>query len=161
MFGKRLALKMRAEWEERMDAFEKLMQDHRIAEQCLAEIVATTCKETERREQLFKELRAMLEAHETFEEEVLYPEIDQFPSTRLVVAEAFDEHAEFDAILQEIAGIPADRDDWIDRILEFKELLQKHVRAEEETMFPPARLEVDKSRAEELGRQIGERQNNL
>jgi hemerythrin superfamily protein len=57
-----------------MNVFQKLMHDHRISEQLFAEIERTSDKETERRKQLFRELRAGLEAHEISEEEILYPE---------------------------------------------------------------------------------------
>ena len=86
-----------------MDVFQRLIQDHRIAEQRFAEIEQTTEKEADRRELLFAKLREGLEAHEVFEEEYLYPEIDEVLSAKIVVAEALDEHADFDAILQEIS----------------------------------------------------------
>jgi|SRR6516165_3326499 hypothetical protein len=101
-----------------MDVFEELIRDHRVIEQQFVEIEQTT--EVERREQLFRELRARFEAHEVFEEETLYPEIDQLPSTKLVVGEAFDTHAELDAVLQEIAEVPANKTEWIERIRELK-----------------------------------------
>jgi hypothetical protein len=84
-----------------MDVFQWLIQDHRIAEQRFAEIEKTSEKEEERRELLFAKLREGLEAHEVLEEEYLYPEIDEVSSAKAVVAEALDEHAEFDAILQD------------------------------------------------------------
>jgi hemerythrin-like domain-containing protein len=46
------------------------------------------------------------------------------------------------------------KDDWLEKIDELKDVVQRHVRMEEDKMFPPARKELDESRAEELGRQI-------
>ena len=144
-----------------MDVFQRLIQDHRIAEQRFAEIEKTTEKEAERRELLFAKLREGLEAHEVLEEEYLYPEIDEVLSAKAVVAEALDEHADFDAILQEISEIPADKGEWLEKICELKDMVRGHVRKEEEKMFPVARSKLAQSRAEELGRQIQERQKNL
>jgi hemerythrin superfamily protein len=140
-----------------MDVFEELIRDHRVTEQQFAEIEQATDKEVERREQLFRELRARFEAHEVFEEETLYPEIGQLPSTKLVIGEGFEAHAELDAVLQEMAEIPADKPEWIERIRELKEMMREHVRTEEETIFPAARTEFGKTRAEELGRQFQKR----
>jgi iron-sulfur cluster repair protein YtfE (RIC family) len=144
-----------------MDVFETLMQDHRVAEQRFAEIERTTDKETERRERLFKELRACLEAHEIFEEEVLYPEIEQFPTIKRLIGHASEAHAEFDAILQELSEMPVARDEWMDGIRELKDMIHEHVRMEDETMFPAARAELAETRAEELGRRIEERQKEV
>src|SRR5262249_3812027 len=116
-----------------MDVFEELVRDHRIIEQHFVEIEQTT--EVECRERLFRELRARFEAHEVFEEETLYPEMEQLPSTKLVVGGAFDTHAELDQILQEIAEVPVNKSEWIDRIRELKEMIQEHMR-KEETIFP-------------------------
>jgi len=137
-----------------MDVFEELVRDHRIIEQHFVEIEQTT--EVECRERLFRELRARFEAHEVFEEETLYPEMEQLPSTKLVVGEAFDTHAELDQILQEIAEVPVNKSEWIDRIRELKEMIQEHMR-KEETIFPAVRTGLAKTRAEELGRQFQER----
>jgi iron-sulfur cluster repair protein YtfE (RIC family) len=144
-----------------MDVFQRLIQDHRIAEQRFAEIEKTSEKEADRRELLFAKLREELEAHEVFEEEYLYPEIDEVLSAKAVVGEALDEHAEFDAILQEISAIPANKGEWLERICELKEMVQKHVRKEEEKMFPVARSKLARGRAEELGRKNQERQKSL
>jgi hypothetical protein len=140
-----------------MDVFEELIRDHRITEQRFAEIERTTDRELERRQQLVRELRAGFEAHELFEEEILYPEFDQFPSTKSAIGDAFEAHAELDGILQEIEGTPANDAEWIGRIRELKGRMQEHMRAEEEKIFLTARMELGKTRAEELGRRFQDR----
>ena len=140
-----------------MDVFEELIRDHRIFGERLVEIEQTTDKEVERREQLFRELRARFEAHEVFEEEILYPEFDQFPSMKLTIGDAFDTHTELDAVLQELAEIPADKGAWMERIRELKEMINGHIRTEEQTIFAAAGTALAKTRAEELGQQFRER----
>jgi hemerythrin-like domain-containing protein len=85
-----------------------------------------------------------------------YPEIDKYPNARELIGVALDEHAEFDAILQEISELSADKPEWLERITELKNLLQQHVYTEENKLFPAARKVFDERRAEELGRQIEE-----
>jgi iron-sulfur cluster repair protein YtfE (RIC family) len=144
-----------------MDIFQWLIQDHQITEQRFAEIEKTAEKEAEHRELLFAKLREGLEAHEVLEEECLFPEIDEVLLAKDVVAEALDEHAEFDAILQEISEIRANKGEWLEKVCELKDLVRGQVRKEEEKMFPLARIKLGQSRAEELGRQIQERQKSL
>ena len=137
-----------------MDVYEILMRDHRLTEQIFSDIEKTTTAEVRRREQLFDDLRKGLEAHSVVEENIFYPEIEESSATRELVADAFDEHAEIDAILQEIAGLPVDKEEWLGRITELKQVVQEHVRKEEGQMFPAARILLDEARTEDLGRQI-------
>ena len=139
-----------------MDLYQILMRDHRLTEQIFSEIEKTTATEVRRREQLFDNLRKGLEAHGVVEENIFYPEIEKLSPTRELVGDAFEEHAEIGAILQEIGELPADKDEWLDRINELKEVVQEHVCKEEDRMFPVARNLLDEARAEDLGRQIQE-----
>jgi hemerythrin superfamily protein len=137
-----------------MDLYQSLMRDHRMAEQRFSEIEKTAAADMRRREQLFAELRSGLEAHSVVEENVFYPEIEKLSGTRELVGDAFDEHAEIDAILQEIGELPPDKDGWLERIAELKDLVREHVRKEEDRIFPAARNLLDEARAEDLARQI-------
>jgi iron-sulfur cluster repair protein YtfE (RIC family) len=101
-------------------------------------------------------LQEELEAHVILEETVFYPEIDKLPIAGEFVDVAFDDHAEFDAILQEISELPVDKPDWLERVVELKDVVRRHIVNEENTLFPVARKELDDCRAEELGRQIEE-----
>ena len=145
----------------RSSVFEKLVQDHRIVEKRLSEIERTVDKDAALREQLFKELQVMLEVHETFEEEVLYPEIDQIPQIVSMIGNAYEAHAEFDTIMRELSDSPVTDDEWMRRIGELKEMVREHVRMEEESLFPAAHAKLAESRAEELGRQLDARRNYL
>ena len=46
------------------------------------------------------------------------------------------------------------KDDWLERISELKDVVQQHVRQEEDKMFQLVRTKLDETRAKELGRQI-------
>jgi len=141
---------------DQMDVYQILLQDHQTLRQIFTKIDKSNISEVGQREQLFKILQNDLEAHEILEETIFYPEIDKYPDARELIGVALDEHAEFDAILQEISELPADKPEWLERITELKDLLQQHVYSEENKMFPAARKVLDERRAEELGRQIEE-----
>lgn len=140
-----------------MNIFDKLMQDHRMAEQRFAEIERTAETETERRAELIRKFSAEFEAHEIAEEEILYGNIEQLSSIKQAVGDAFEEHAEFDAIFREISGISVTSGDWVQRVLELKHMILEHIWMEEEKIFPAARAELGEIRAQELGRQLNER----
>lgn len=137
-----------------MDVYQILMQDHRTVEQMFIEIEQTDDREVERRQRLFGKLRTALEGHTLVEENLFYPEIDKYPAIRELVAEAFDEHAEFEHTLQQISELPTNKADWLEMIRELEAAVREHVQKEEGKMFPAARKELDESRAEKLGWQI-------
>ena len=139
-----------------MDVYQTLLLDHQTIQQIFSELEKTNVSEAERRELLFSTLREKLEAHEILEETVFYPEIDKFPIAGELVNVAFEEHAEFDAILQEISELPVDKPEWLERVAELKDLVQQHIMNEENRMFPAARKELPESRAEQLGWKIEE-----
>jgi len=137
-----------------MDVYQVLMKDHRSVDELFREIEKSDDREVKGREQLFARLRKELEDHTLIEEDVFYPLIEKLRGTKVLVEQSFEEHAGFEAILQEISEMPANKDDWLQKISELKDVVQRHVRREEDMMFPAARKELDESRAEELGRQI-------
>jgi iron-sulfur cluster repair protein YtfE (RIC family) len=137
-----------------MDVYQVLMKDHRIADELFREIEKSDDREVKGRAQLFGRLRKELEDHTLIEENIFYPWIEKLPGTKELVEQSFEEHAEFEAILQEVSEMRTNKSDWLEKISELKDVVQRHVRREEDMMFPAARKELDESRAEELGRQI-------
>src|ERR1700756_5684365 len=88
-----------------MDVYQILMQDHRTVEQIFIDIEQTDDREAERREQLFGKLRLALEAHTVVEENLFYPEIEKYPATKELVAEAFRAHAFQRPDPERVAGV--------------------------------------------------------
>jgi len=130
------------------------MKDHRIVDKLFSEIEKSDDREVKGREQLFERLWKKLEDLTLIEEDIFYPWIEKSLGTKELVEQSFEEHVEFEAILQEISQMRTNKDDWLEKINELKDVVQRHVRMEEDKMFPAARKELDASRAEELGRQI-------
>ena len=62
--------------------------------------------------------------------------------------------------MQEVSEMRTNKNDWLEKISELKDVVQRHVRRQEEMMFPAARKELDERLAEELGRQILEMKQN-
>jgi hypothetical protein len=91
-----------------MNVYQILMRDHRTVEQIFIEIEQTDDREIERREQLFGKLRVALEDHTLVEENLFYPQIDKYPAIEQLIAEAFDEHVEFEQTLQQISELPTE-----------------------------------------------------
>jgi hemerythrin superfamily protein len=150
-----------------MDVYQILIQDHRTIAKMFDEIAGTGNTEVDRRKHLFSDLWTALEDHEITEENDFLPELVEASSfspeagniaiIKELVAELFDDHSDFEAIFQQISNLSADSDAWLERVNELGALVREHARREEDELFPPARRELDQTRAEEIGRQIQER----
>ena len=125
-----------------MDVYQVLMKDHRIVDKLFSEIEKSDDREVKGREQLFARLWKELEDHTLIEEDIFYPWIEKLLGTKELVEQSFEEHAEFEAILQEISQMRTNKDDWLEKINELKDVVQRHVRMEEDKMFPAARKEL-------------------
>jgi hemerythrin superfamily protein len=119
-----------------MDVYQILMQDHSAVERIFTQIEQTDDRGIKRRERLFRKLRIALEDHTVVEENLLYPEIDKYPAIKELVADAYDEHAEFEETLQEISELPTNNAEWLERVQELRGVVHEHVRKEEDRMFP-------------------------
>jgi hemerythrin superfamily protein len=147
-----------------MDVYQILIQDHRAITKMFEELEKTGNMEIDRRQRLFSDLSAALENHEIIEENDFMPELLDASSfsndatknatIKELVAEIFDDHADFEAISQQISNSRADDDRWLERVSELRALVREHVRAEEERLFPAAQQVLDQERSEEIGRQI-------
>ena len=149
-----------------MDVYQILIQDHRKIANMFEEVAGTSSREAECRRRLFSHLWDVLEDHELTEENDLLPVILEASSfcadaakdatIKELVAEIFDDHADFEAISQQISKLPASGDEWLEQLSELRNLVGEHVHNEEQKLFPAAQEVLDQTRAEEIGRQIEE-----
>lgn len=155
------------EMSDQMDVYQILIQDHRTIAKMFDEIAGTSNTEAERRKHLFSNLWTALEDHEITEENDFLselveassfsPEAGKTAMIKELTADLFDDHSDFEAILQQISKLSTDSDEWLERVNELGALVREHARKEEDELFPPARRALDQTRAEEIGRQIQER----
>jgi hypothetical protein len=91
-----------------MDALTLLKEDHDAVKELLTKLDGTTERGIKTREELFTRLRRDLEAHETIEEEILYPALKEHPKAKELVLEAYEEHHVVDLVMEELDGVPYD-----------------------------------------------------
>ena len=134
-----------------MHITEKLHKDHEKVDRLFSKLLDTTSGAEKTRTDLFAKLREELEAHTEFEENVFYPAVrgDSNDAEELVdVAE--EEHAQVDKLLEELSGMDATSDEFLDRLKLLKQAVQEHVEREEGDIFPIARDLLDKQDAEQM-----------
>lgn len=92
----------------------------------------------EERDNQYPALRSQLLSHERTERAVFYAALRQFPATE-TMAEAHDQQiSELESLLQKLDTQPQGPE-WLQTLILVSVLLKRHVRNEEDTVFPLAR----------------------
>ena len=139
-----------------MDALKLLKDDHDKVKKILTELEDTTERALKTREELFGRLKTMVVAHETIEEEILYPALKKHPKAEDIVLEGYEEHHVADLLVGEITETPYDDETWGAKLKVLKESLEHHIEEEEGDMFKQARDVFDDDELEDLGRRMEE-----
>jgi len=101
---------------------------------------------------LLKELADDLIAHMVIEHELLYPAAAAVDHS--LVAEAFEEHALGELALKRLLQTNPEDESFEARVVAAKELIEHHVKEEEEELFPKLEKKLGSEKLEELGKQM-------
>ncbi len=137
-----------------MDIYGIIKQDHDLMRSMLSGLCKTENGEAEQREAQFTPLKNELMMHQQVEEAVLYASLKDVEETRPDALEAIAEHHLVNGLLEELGLMPKDSDEWFAKFGVLKELVEHHMREEEEDFFAVARKVLDDKQAMELGTQM-------
>jgi hemerythrin superfamily protein len=146
---------------ETMDALKLLKEDHEKVKKLLSQLNETSEEQSEKREELFAQVKRELTIHETIEEEILYPTFELKAKLKEIVLEGYQEHHVVDLVLGEMMEIDADDESWAAKLSVAKENVEHHIEEEEGEMFKKARQVFDEKELEELGTQLELRKKEL
>lgn len=127
-----------------INAIELLRQQHRELEALFAEL-----ETTKNREDLVRQLVISLEAHTWIEEKILYPaglEVDP-----AMTFEAFEEHSLIQFMLHKIVETEADDEAFLPRVKVLKEIVEHHIKEEEEEYFARLLNKLSPRRLADIG----------
>jgi hemerythrin superfamily protein len=136
-----------------MKATQLLEQQHRKVEGIFAKL-EDKADDAHAKQALVQELANDLAAHMTIEQELFYPAVRAIDAT--LVAESLEEHALAELGLRRLLAARAE-DAFKARVTALKELIQHHVKEEEETLFPEVGKAIEADKLEQLGAQMEER----
>ncbi len=122
-----------------MDAVALLKADHKRIGHLIAKLELTTERSSKFRAELFERLSREMAAHMHFEEEILYPALKDYKQTRSLSLEAMEEHKALRLLLEEIASVAPDTDEWEVKFTVLAESVKLHIEEKERELFPKAR----------------------
>lgn len=111
---------------------------------------------------MFNELRETLIQHIKTEERMLFPELESFIETRIMVDECYREYKRIRTTVEKIDKFLKAklRDGWDDLLLELEEKLQVELVREEDWLFPMAKERLGDAPLEEMFLQIARIRSN-
>lgn len=131
-------------------ATELLRQQHAKARQLIDELSSAS----DRRRDLFDELRELLAIHETAEEMIVHPVARGEAGGEFVVDARLDEEGELKVMLAELEDLGVDDGAFPSRLVEFRTRLLAHAEAEEESEFPILDAHVDQERLRQMAESV-------
>ena len=117
------------------DWVEALTTEHEMALAIFDKIEATADDQTMMRSHLLTKLKYALTKHALEEENVVYPALRQANLTE-EADELNSEHGYVKTYLYELETIPNDSPRWLGRVREFRNMIEAHMREEEDRIFP-------------------------
>jgi hemerythrin superfamily protein len=125
----------------RKDAVEVLVSDHRAVEKIFDKLEAGSG----RRGQLVSEMVRELSIHDAVEKQILYPVVRrQLPRGPRTADKALSEHQRVEELLAELDGADLEAPSVQRRLTSLMTKVRRHVREEEEAIFPALRDAVTK-----------------
>src|SRR3954452_4834320 len=142
--------------ERRMDALTLLEEDHERIKKMLADGEKTTERGEKTRQELFEKLKETMVAHESMEEQVLYPALKAHPKAKDLTLEAYEEHHVVDLVLEELEQTPVSDEQWGAKFTVAKENIEHHIEEEETEMFKVCRDIFSRDELDQMGNQMAE-----
>jgi hypothetical protein len=115
-----------------------------------ASLLGAATSNTDRRADLWPQIRAALLSHERAEMRVLYPELRMHDELRMLANSHDAEAAELERMIHDLDDLDPVSDTWGHLIARLAETLGRHAREEEDKIFPLAQRVIGKDRAREL-----------
>ncbi len=112
-----------------------LSTEHDMTLAVFDKMLATDSSQTWKRSMLLMQLTHMLDKHAHEEEMVVYPALRE--ADQAVEADELNgEHGYMKTFLYELGQMGADAPNWLEKVREFRDLVARHAKMEEEQVFP-------------------------
>jgi hemerythrin superfamily protein len=114
---------------------EVLATEHDLTLAVFDKMLATDSSQTWKRSMMLMQLTHMLDKHAHEEEMVVYPALRE--ADQAVEADQLNgEHGYIKTFLYELSKMGPDASDWLEKVREFRELVARHAKMEEQEVFP-------------------------
>jgi len=139
-----------------MDIITLLKKDHKAVHELFSSIDKAGEKAYKTKLNLFDKIYLELSLHAEIEESIFYPKIEQFKETKSIIFESYEEHALVKQLLSEIKSLSPQDDVWQAKVSVLKELVDHHVKEEENELFPKVKEVITLDERKAMGEKMQE-----
>ncbi len=128
-----------------MNILTALKSDHKELKKILEDIEGTTERAEKKRLSLFAKFKDEIVAHARAEESVVYEKLKGIvdKDDRDTILEGYEEHYLVDKLIPEIENLSPMDEVWTAKVTVVKEMLEHHIKEEEDEIFAMVRKEFD------------------
>jgi iron-sulfur cluster repair protein YtfE (RIC family) len=126
------------------DWFGHLKAEHRVVRKLLKAMTHADFEAPARRAALLEKVTDLLARHAVEEENAVYPALDAMGEAG-EMSDLVDDHAEMKTLLRELQALPPEDPRWRETAKALKKAFDKHVREEEDQVFPVLREHLGES----------------
>ncbi|WP_066722347.1 hemerythrin domain-containing protein [Sphingomonas pituitosa] len=126
-----------------------LKAEHKAVLKVFDTLEATDDKATIRRNMLLAHIKHALVKHAIEEENVIYPALREAGKAEQA-DELNAEHGYVKQFLYELENMPSTSPKWLEKVKEFRAALEKHIREEEDQLFPELRAQLSEEKNKAL-----------
>jgi iron-sulfur cluster repair protein YtfE (RIC family) len=139
-----------------------LREDHENVKQLFSAYEEIEKEDVEQKSKLFRALKKELTIHAQIEEEIFYPAIEGSGDEEAeeLIKEANEEHRLVKQLLEELAELGPESDDFDAKLKVLKENVLHHAEEEQEEIFP-CFDELDKDEREQISETLASRKQQL
>lgn len=140
-----------------MNIFDRIKQDHDHTREVIEKLKATTARAQKTRRELFDDLKLEMWVHHKVEEAVFYAFLRESKDMHGEAMEAYNEHHMANGVFEELDTFPVDSEEWGMKFKALCELVEHHMKEEEEDFFPAARKLISADIAKLMGERFDAR----
>lgn len=142
-------------------ATQLLRDDHKVIKGLIIQSETTESRAPEMRRGVILELCMLLEIHIHLEEEIFYPQLENYPEMSALVVVSMEDHERMRQLIQGLQQMEMTTEKFEDQLQELIAFTYFHFETEEQSLFPMAEKLSSSTSLESIGNQMVTRKTDL
>lgn len=139
-----------------MNIYQLLKKDHSKVKGLFKQIKSKSKEAKRSPEEIFSEIEDELTMHIEGEEKAFYSALEQDENAREMVLKSYEEHTIAKTMLRDMSSLSKDDERWSAKLSVLREVVEHHIKEEEDELFKLARKCLKKNQIQEITRQFEE-----
>lgn len=139
-----------------MNIYQLLKKDHSKVKGLFKQMKIKSKESKRPPEEIFSEIEDELTMHIEGEEKAFYSALEQNEDAREMILKSYEEHAIAKTVLKDMGSLSKDDERWSAKFSVLKEVVEHHIKEEEDELFKLARKCLNKNQIQEITKHFEE-----